>query len=223
MVAAGARGPVCGPAASCAREPLAALFYGRRLRVDPALHAVERNRRLCALAAGYALDGPEVFGVRERAAQLAAPASCDGQGAVLLFTNASRASKRWPDDRWVALESALAQQGRASWLAWGTAQEREDCARRVERMRAARLLPPTTLAQIAALASRAALAVGLDTGLTHLAAAVGVPTVGIFCDYDTARVGLRGAGAARSLGGVGQTPEVRAVLDAAAAVLETAA
>lgn len=219
LVAAGARGAVCGPAASCAREPLAACFYGRRLRIDPSLHAVERNRRLCAQALGYGLDTPEVFGVRERAALLPASAPCDGRGAVLLFTNTSRTSKRWPDGHWVALESALAQQGRVSWLAWGSAQEREDCARRVASMRAARLLPRSTLAQVAALASRAALVVGLDTGLTHLAAAVGAPTVGIFCDYDTAQVGLHGAGAARSLGGVGQTPAVGDVLDAAAAVL----
>ena len=34
--------------------------------------------------------------------------------------------------------------------------------------------------------------VGLDTGLIASAAALGRPTVGIFCDYDPALVGLTG-------------------------------
>jgi hypothetical protein len=61
--------------------------------------------------------------------------------------------------------------------------------------------------------------VGLDTGLSHLAAALGVPTVGIFCDYDPRRVGLVGDAHCISLGGVGQQPAVAAVVAAVNLVL----
>jgi len=218
LVAASARGPVAGPDRASAREPLAAWFYQRRIGVDPTQHAVERNRRLGAAALGYVLDTPEDFGLQARARQLQAVAPFNEDGAVLLLSNASRASKRWPDEHWVALEHALARQGRLSWLAWGSEREREDCRRRAARMHAARVLPRSTVGQIAALAARAALVVGLDTGLTHLAAAVGAPTVGIFCDYDPALVGLRGSAAVASLGGVGAEPPVEQVLQAAQAV-----
>jgi heptosyltransferase-1 len=217
LVAASARGPVAGLAGARVREPLAAAFYQRRIVVAPGLHAVDRNRRLGAGALGYALDAPESFGLRERVAQMGAAPPFDAAGKVLLLSNASRASKRWPDERWIAVEDQLARRGLESWLAWGCERERADCERRAARMRAARVLPRSSLAQLAALASRAALVIGIDTGLTHLAAAVGAPTVGIFCDYDTALVGLRGA-AVRSLGGVGQNPEVAQVLDACAAL-----
>jgi len=217
LVAASARGPVAGAARRSAREPLAAAFYRKRIELPPGLHAVERNRRLAAAALGYALEPPEDFGVRERALRMAAPPPFDETGAVLLFTNASRATKRWPDEHWVALERALARQGRHIWLAWGSPAERADCERRVGAMHAARVLPRSTVAQLAALASRAALVVGLDTGLTQLAAAIGAPTVGIFCDYDPALVGLRGSAAA-SLGGAGQSPTVGQVLAAVAGV-----
>lgn len=217
LVAASARGPVVGLAAGSAREPLAAWFYRRRIAVDRGLHAVDRNRRLAAAALGYPLDAPETFGVQQRASQMDG-VPLDEEAQVLLLTNASRAGKRWPDDRWVAVERQLAQRGKRSWLAWGSESERQDCERRIARMQAARLLPRSTLAQIAALASRAALVVGLDTGLTHLAAAVGAPTVGIFCDFDTTLVGLRGSGPLVSLGGVDQTPAVEQVLAAIASV-----
>jgi heptosyltransferase-1 len=218
LVAASAIGPVTGPSGASAREPLAACFYRRRIVVDPALHAVDRNRRLGAAALDYVLEAPVDFGIRERARQMRAAPPFSEDGAVLLLTNASRPGKRWPDDHWVALENTLARQGRLSWLAWGSESERQVCLRRAARMHAARVLPRSTLGQIAALASKAALVVGLDTGLTHLAAAVGAPAVGIFCDFDTQLVGLRGAGPVVSLGGVDQTPTVAQVLDAVAAV-----
>ena len=216
LVAANARGPIAGFAR--AREPLASWFYRRRIVVDRGLHAVERNRRVGAGALDYPLDGAETFGVRERVAHLRAAPPFDEDGAVLLLTNASRPGKLWPDDHWVAVENALARRGKLSWLAWGSEAELQACQRRVARMHAARVLPRSTLAQIAVLASRAALVLGLDTGLTHLAAAVGAPTVGIFCDYDTTLVGLRGSGSVVSLGGIDQTPAVEQVLAAIASI-----
>jgi heptosyltransferase-1 len=53
---------------------------------------------------------------------------------------------------------------------------------------------------------------GLDTGLTHLSAALGVPTVGIYCGSDVVLTGLHGAPHARNVGAAGRPPEVRRVL-----------
>jgi heptosyltransferase I len=215
VVAWSARGPVAGFAAASAREPAAALFYQRRIAVDTALHAVERNRRLAAGALDYIAEGPEDYGLRQRVMQMNPGPPFDEDGAVLLLTNASRATKLWPDEHWVALERELARRGRLSVLAWGSDAEGEATRARAARMQSAHVLPSASLAQIAALAGRVSLVVGLDTGLTHLAAAVGAPTVGIFCDYDPVRVGVRGSARVASLGGVDQTPSVADVLAAA--------
>ena len=223
VIASWARGPVTGFARDSAREPIATLLYQRKIAVARTLHAVDRNRQLAAGALDYALAGPEQFCVQARAQQLHAEPPFDEDGVVLLLSNASRASKLWPDENWVALEDALARQGRLSVLAWGTQAEQRACQGRVARMHSARVLPRASLAQLAALAARAALVVGLDTGLTHLCAALGAPTVGIFCDYDPALVGLRGGPRVASLGGVGQVPPVDAVLEAVARVLGTPA
>lgn len=207
LVAWSAHGPVTGFAAASVREPIAALLYRRRVAVDPTMHAVDRIRRLGAGALGYTLEAPEQFGLRLPEAQQA-PAAAP---FALLLANASRASKLWPESHWLALEQALAQRGLLSLLVWGNQQEHEISAVRAAQMKAARVLPKSTITQIALLAARASVVVGVDTGLTHLAAAIGAPTVGIFCDYETSLVGLRGGDRAVSLGGVAQVPSVEQV------------
>lgn len=215
LVAGSARGPVSGFSRTSAREPLATFFYRRTASIDRRLHAVDRNRRLAAFALGYALDGAEEFGLR--------PPPGEGvfaeSGAVLLLTNASRATKLWPDAHWTALERHLADRGYRCLLPWGSEAERQSCERRAQPMVAAQVLPRANLSQLASLAAGAALTIGLDTGLTHLAAATGTPAVGIYCDYDPGLVGLRGSGRVASLGGVGMTPSVAEVLAAVDRVL----
>jgi heptosyltransferase-1 len=65
---------------------------------------------------------------------------------------------------------------------------------------------------LAELLSNAKGVVGLDTGLTHLAAALGVATVGIYCGSDPALTGLHGAPRARNVGAPGTPPQVFEVL-----------
>ncbi len=91
------------------------------------------------------------------------------------------------------------------------------------RMQRAEVRPPSALDAIASTLATASIVIGLDTGLTHLAAALGRPTVGIFCDYDPALVGLTGdADAGNSVISVGNAmaaPSASEVIDAAARVM----
>ncbi|MBY0267868.1 MAG: lipopolysaccharide heptosyltransferase I, partial [Burkholderiales bacterium] len=65
-----------------------------------------------------------------------------------------------------------------------------------------------------ALIAGAAVVIGTDTGLTHLAGALGVPTVGLYCATDPAATGLFGCARAANLGGIGKPPEPAQVLAA---------
>jgi heptosyltransferase-1 len=90
-------------------------------------------------------------------------------------------------------------------------------------MRNAQVLPRTPLDQLAALLAGARIVIGIDTGLTHLAAAAVAPTIGIFCDYDPALVGITGDAPCASLGGVDGGPSVAEVLAALERVLAAGA
>ena len=207
--------PVTGFDASTAREGIAARFYQHQFEVPRTLHAIERCRLLGAAALGYAITSAPSFGI---ASSLEQASSQEAPMAVLLI-NASRETKLWPEDRWLAVERWLAEQGFASVLFCGSVTERVRSEAIAARMQRATVSPPATLNAIASTLARAPIVIGLDTGLTHLAAALGRPTVGIFCDYDPALVGLTGDADAGncviSVGSATKAPAASEVIDAA--------
>ena len=211
--------PVTGFDSSTAREGIAAHFYQHTFEVPRSLHAIERCRRLGAAALGYEADGAPRFGI----ALHVEPLSSNGEPKAVLLVNASRATKLWDDERWLAVERWLADKGLASVLFCGSAEERLRSESLAARMRRAEVSPPATLAAIAAAVATASIVIGLDTGLTHLAAAIGRPTVGIFCDYDPALVGLTGDADAdncvASVGSATAAPAASEVIDAAVRVM----
>ena len=64
----------------------------------------------------------------------------------------------------------------------------------------------------AALLGAARQIVGLDTGFSHLGAALGAPTIGIYCDHEPGLAGITGPGRVASLGGKGQLPRLAEVM-----------
>lgn len=217
LLAAQAAGPKLGHAASSAREPLAARFYDRRFEVPKDLHAVERNRRLAAAALGYKLDDlPLDYGIQAPA--LTAPWLPQGDYAVLL-TATSRADKEWPEDDWRALGAALNATGVRCVLPGGSPAERSRAVRIANNLGRAVAAPPLNLSELAGLLAGARIAIGVDTGLVHLAAALARPTIALYCASDPALTGVLGSGPHLNLGGRGAPPSAAEVVAAALRLL----
>ena len=209
-----APGPLCGYDRHSIREPLASLFYSRKAAVSKELHAVERCRRLAAAHLGYRLpESAPDFGLRPTTEGWR-PAS--GAYAVLIPC-ASRVEKRWPIDLWRSIVTRCHASGLTPVVLWGSADERQLAQEVV--VGSGGVVPPfLTVADAAGLLAGARMVVGLDTGFTHLAAALARPTVGIYCDHEPGLAGVTGAGFVQSLGGRGRTPslgDVEAAFDAA--------
>jgi heptosyltransferase-1 len=204
-----ARGPLLGYGFGSIREPAAALFYRRRADVPRQLQAVERCRRLAAAHLGYAMpDSAPDFAISAPAGSWSA-----GAPSAALIPCASRPEKLWPEDRWIAVGQRLQASGLVPVLVWGSDDERQ----RAERIAAGcgGVVPPfLTVADTAALLGQARQIVGLDTGFSHLGAALGAPTIGIYCDHQPGLAGITGPGPVSSLGGPGQVPTVAAVMAA---------
>jgi len=190
-----------------AREPLAARFYDRTHFVPRGLHAVERNRRLTAAALGIALPSAIDYGLRAAAA----PAQKLPAAYSVLLTMTSRADKLWPEARWIELGRALAL---PVVLPWGGAEEHSRAERIARGVGQAVVPGKMMLEELAQVLAGARNVVGLDSGLTHLAAALGVPAVAIFCGSDPALTGLYGAPRAANVGARGRLPQVFEVLQA---------
>jgi heptosyltransferase-1 len=97
-------------------------------------------------------------------------------------------------------------------FAWGNEQERVRAERLSTAIPAAVCTPRLNLNEAAALLGRARAVVGVDTGLSHLAAALDVPTVGIYTATDPGLTGLYAGARAVNLGGKGSPPTVDEVI-----------
>lgn len=204
--AAGGRAVRHGYDRGSIREPLACAFYDTRHRVDRAAHAIARNRALCARALGYEAAAPLDYGL-DRAA-VAGPAAV--RPYALLIHGTAQAGKQWPQAHWAGVARAVRDLGFDVVLPWGTAAER---ARSVAIAAAAALGPHEhrvpdrrPLDAVAALVAGASLAIGVDTGLIHVAAALAVPLVAIFVDSEPGLTGPMGRGPLTVAGGNGAPP-----------------
>ncbi len=216
LIARMARGRRCGFDRASAREPLAAALYDERYPVERELHAVERNRWLAARCAGYRPAGPAEYGIQAPARTLSwLPAS----RYVVLLHATSRDDKLWPEARWVELGRRLADQEATSLLPWGGPLERQRAERLAAAIPGARVPPRLELEDLAVVLAGAWGVVGVDTGLTHLAAALGRPVVGIYCATDPGQTGVYGGSHAANVGGAGRPPPVAEVLETLRAVL----
>ena len=208
-----ARGTRHGYGASSVREPLASLFYDVRHRVERDTHAVERNRILSGLALGYAPDEAPDFGLdRARIGK-----DSTSRYGLLLHATARR-EKQWPDADWIAFAKLFAQRFELL-LPWGTEAERARSEYIAAAVPGARVPDRAPLDQVAKLIAGAQFVVGVDTGLLHLAAALGVPVVAIFAGSKPALTGPMGRGRLSILGDDGKPPSVDAVVEAVETII----
>ena len=95
--------------------------------------------------------------------------------AVMLHAT-SRDDKLWDEKNWITLGRHLHQIGIRTVLPWGSAQEKTRSERLCYSITDAICTPGINLGEAAALLGHAKTVIGVDTGLSHLAAALGVPT-----------------------------------------------
>ncbi len=195
------------------REPLAARFYDVTHTVSRALHAVKRNRLLTGLALDYQPQGAVDYGLPRPQRAAAAPY------AVLLH-GTSRPAKEWPEADWIALGLALQRRGLDLVLPWGSEAERLRSERLAAAIPNSRVLPRQSLDGTAQVIAGAAIVVGVDTGLLHLAAAYRVPLVAIFISTDPGLTGPVGSGPMTVVGGKAAAPDAPQAIAAAEQLLD---
>ncbi|MBO7172810.1 MAG: lipopolysaccharide heptosyltransferase I [Burkholderiaceae bacterium] len=204
-----ANAPICGYDSRSIKEPIASWFYKSKFSISKSRSAIDRCRALCAKALGYEYDGKQIdFGLSFKTGVNAR------QPYATFLVNTSRETKLWPEEKWIALGRCLAQQGLGVRFLWAAPDEYERVQRLAQGIgEAAFVHPRLSIAECGEILAGSTLVVGVDTGLTHLAAATDRPTVGLFLDYPIELVGLTGK-CVRSLGGVDANPSVDEVLTA---------
>jgi heptosyltransferase I len=211
LIARDAGGRRHGYDVQSARERAAAWLYDVRHRVGRDQHAIARNRALTGAALGYAPEGAPDYGLDR--AQIAQPVAAPY--GVLLHATA-RAEKQWPEESWKELAATLGT-GIDLVVPFGTEVERERAMRIASVTARARVPDRRPIDAMARLIAGASFVVGVDTGLLHLAAALGVPLVAIFAASEPGLTGPVGNGPIVVLGSRMGAPSVEEVIEALAA------
>jgi heptosyltransferase I len=201
-------------------EGVSRLFHTDSIALDPRTHAVARGRLVAAKALGYGLDGvaPD-FGLPPPD-QSQRPAWMPPGAYAVFFHGTARAAKKWPAADWIAVGRALAPM--PVLLPWGSDKERRDAELLAASLPNAQVLPKLSMMDAVTLARNAALAIGVDTGLTHIAAAFLRPTIELYCDSPKWKTEGNWSPLITNLGEQGAPPSAAEVLAAVRQLAGTA-
>lgn len=170
-----------------AREPLASLFYNQRHHIARQQHAVERTRELFAKSLGY--TKPQAQGDYAIARHFLTQASADSEPYVVFLHATTRDDKHWPEAHWRALISLLNESGLKVKLPWGAPHEEARAKRLAEGFDFVEVLPRLSLEDIAHVLAGAKFVVSVDTGLSHLTAALDRPNITLYGPTDPGLIG----------------------------------
>lgn len=182
-----------------ARESLASLGYQQKVHVSKNQHAIERLRQLFskALNYDYSLNSPILYGLDttewSKPTELTQQFGDDVYNVFLHGTTWD--TKLWPEAYWIELLKNVVNGGRKVVLPWGNKAEFERAqriARSVKNDQAWVPDFPLTLSTMAQILKFSDFVVSVDTGLSHVAAALDVPMVVLYRVTDPSLVGAKG-------------------------------
>ena len=154
------------------------------LPVTAHIHAVARGRELCAKALGYDVPTRLNYGLGQADAQ--------HRPVVALVHGTSRADKEWPLAHWVDIGTRLKLQGLNVVLPHGNDAELMRSKALADLLPGAVVWPRLSLDQLTTEMAQCTGVIGVDSGLSHIAVALGLPHVQIY-NFDTAwRTGPQG-------------------------------
>ncbi|KAB8310522.1 lipopolysaccharide heptosyltransferase RfaC [Erwinia endophytica] len=182
-----AKGIKHGQDSRSAREPFASWWYDRRHAINKQQHAVQRTRELFAKSLNYPL--PTSLGDYAIAGHFLANPPVDAVQYLVFLHATTRDAKHWPENNWRELIGLLQASGLKIKLPWGTEHEQQRARRLAEGFNYVEVLPKLTLEQVAQILAGAKAVVSVDTGLSHLTAALDRPNITLYGPTDPGLIG----------------------------------
>lgn len=182
-----AKGKKHGQDAKSAREPFSSWFFNQRHDIDKKQHAVERTRELFAKTLGY--EKPSTQGDYAIASRFLSQLPADANQYLVFLHATTRADKHWPESHWRELIGLLKGSNIRIKLPWGAEHEYQRALRLAAGFDYVEVLPKLSLQQVAEILAGAKAVVSVDTGLSHLTAALDRPNITLYGPTDPGLIG----------------------------------
>lgn len=164
------------------REPLASLFYEKKIACTYEENTIDRNCAVLAKSLGFSISRDEVLN-KESFLFFHAP-KVDFQSFlkrdlknIVLVIGSTWANRNYPAEKFVEVANILKQN---CLVIWGTQGEFEIAQNMAFQSDFIQILPKLDLNDLKALLSQVDLVIGNDTGPTHIAWGLNVPSITLF-------------------------------------------
>lgn len=207
-------------------EPLARMFYNQSVQVPIRCHAVDRSRWVTCSALDWSLmergNSPQFYPSEFIAGLPISSVAGLSKPYILFFHSTAREAKRWANEYWVELGKEFSSRGYQVVFPWGSTSEKAVSELLAAQIANAFVPSAFSIEDAFSVIAGAALTVGVDTGLTHLAAVLDKPTVEIYCDSPRWKTEGYWSDRIANVGDIQNPPNIQEVLSASLKLLQQA-
>ncbi|VFP84490.1 Lipopolysaccharide heptosyltransferase 1 [Candidatus Erwinia haradaeae] len=172
------------------KEPCASFWYDKRYNIPQKKHAVQRTRILFAKSLRY--DLPTIIGNYAIAQRFNKNLPLDSGQYLVCIHATTRRDKEWPEMQWRRLIKFIQTTGLYVKLPWGIQHEFLRAKRLAQGFSHVEILPKMTLEKIAHILAGARAVISVDTGLSHLAAALNCHNITLYGPTNVKLIGTYG-------------------------------
>lgn len=174
-----AKGKLYGLDKTSVREYGAHFFYRNTITIDRNQNHTHRMRQMLAEILKYPLpQTPANYGIGDENLE---KVDIELPQKFIFFTViASMQYKLWPEKHWSEVINFVLDNGYEIVMPWWSEKEKERVTRLKNNHAGVHLLPPLNLRQKAFVLSKSCGAISLDTGLSHMAAALNKPNICLY-------------------------------------------
>jgi len=167
------------------KESFASYFYKNTFEIQKTIHAINRNRLLVAKTMNFEIDQNNISFSYNLKKDHTDPHS------IIFITGTSNVQKKWPLENWIKLARMFESDNYKIFLPWGSAKEYEECLAIYDQTTNCEILEKANIDQLAKKIASVRFAIGVDTGLTHLASSLDIPTIGIYTTSNSSLTGVK--------------------------------